>query len=968
MAQEVSFKDTLNLPRTDFPIRPNSAIDDPALVARWQAEDLYHATFKLNEGAPQYVLHDGPPYANGNLHLGHAYDGVLKDIMTKAKRMSGMHVPLTPGWDCHGLPIEIKVLQESSVCAPLDVKKACRAYAQKWVDIQREEFKRFGILMDWAHPYITMSPDYEYKTVRSFGILLERGFIERKNKTVPWCFVCKTVLAAAEIEYQDRKDPSVYVLFPLEQSDLFADVPLTQGNKVSLLVWTTTPWTLPLNRALLLKTGASYVLARIDGQLVILGAQALPRIAQMMGKDAEVLKTFPADFLATARAQPPFGTTSVPVIFDESVGLDEGTACVHVAPGCGPLDYELGVKHGLEIYSPVSADGAYCEGIYPQELKGMAVTKAQGWVINALTEQGKLFYKNSITHSYPHCWRCHTGLIFRATKQWFFDLQHNSIKDRAVAAVDSITFMPPQGRNFLRATVESRWEWCLSRQRIWGVPIPALLCMECDTVFCTPEFVNRVADGVAAEGIEYWDKVSVEELVRSSNASCQECGNKKFVKEKDILDVWFEAGISHYAVLYHNPELAFPADLYLEGVDQHRGWFQSSLLTALVIEGVPPMKAIMTHGFTVDEKGQKMSKSLGNVIVPEEIIKQVSTDGLRLWVASVGHEGDAVISARLLQNVGEVLRKIRNTARFLLSNLYDFDSEHDLVPFEDLMLIDKGALAYASAFNCLIKSHYAAGHFTGVFHALTDFTTVYLSSWYLDIIKDRLYVELPSGLRRRSAQTACWYILDMLTHLMAPVLSFTAEYLSDAYQKDKKNSIHMQPFVSLPLSWQIGESKPDQQVCKSNQVLPESFEFMVQGNPFIAEWELLRELRSAVLKLIEVEREKGAIKHSLEAHITLYASPEMRDYEVLKRFMARLAQAGQSVEDFFKEFLIVSNVKVVTSKTGLEQTAYPGWYCKVEHARGTKCPRCWNWDEGERPHGLDRRCFGILTALKSPLV
>ncbi len=960
MSKEVSFKDTLNLPRTEFPMRPNAAIDDPALIARWQEEDLYEKSYRLHQGLASYVLHDGPPYANGHLHLGHAYNGILKDIMTKGRRMSGFHTPLKPGWDCHGLPIEIKVLQEKKCASDLELKRACRAYASHWINVQREEFKRLGILMDWAHPYLTMDPSYESKTMRAFGVLLERNFIERKNKTVPWCLECKTVLAAAEIEYKDRKDPSAYVLFPFDAKSKQKLFPKTDET-VSFLVWTTTPWTLPLNRAVCLRPDASYVLARLKGNLVVVGAQTLPRLSKMVQEEATILDNLPAQAFATVHVQPPFGKDTVPVIFDESVGLSEGTACVHIAPGCGPIDYELGVKNGLEIYSPITPDGAYDEGIYPASLKGMKVSQGQDWVLEALFNEGKLFYKTTLVHSYPFCWRSHTPLIFRATKQWFFNLQHNGVKERAVEAVDGITFMPPAGRNFLRATVESRWEWCLSRQRVWGVPIPALLCLECDTVYCTPALVNYAADHVAAEGVEFWDRVSVEEILLENPTTCSHCGSNRFKKEQDILDVWFDAGISHYAVLYNNPELSFPADLYLEGVDQHRGWFQSSLLTALALEGTAPMKAIMTHGFTVDGKGQKMSKSLGNVIAPEEIIKQIGTDGLRLWVASVGHEGDAVISQNLLQNVAEVYRKIRNTSRFLLSNLYDFDVKKDALPFDSLMLVDRGILNYAVLFNRLMQSHYASGHFTGVFHSLADFTTVYLSSWYLDLVKDRLYVESAAGHKRRSAQTVCWYLLDMLTKIMAPILSFTAEYLSDAYQKDKDCSIHLQSFFNPPAPWLSEEPL-------NTEPIAESFEFLARGNTTIEMWELLRKVRSAVLKAIEVQREKGLIKHSLEAHVTLYFGQELMSNALFEQFVHSLAATGQTLEDFFREFFIVSFVTVTHDKGSLSESDYAGLFAQIDHAEGVKCPRCWNWDTGKRPFELCHRCYPIVKALgDSPL-
>lgn len=556
----ISFKDTLNLPRTDFSIRPNAAIDDPAMIVRWEIDQLYHKTFEVHAGAQKYVLHVGPPYANGHIHLGHAYNFILKDIITKSYRMSGYHTPVTPGWDCHGLPIEIKVAQAGQDLSRIELKKACRTYAEHWVDTQRSEFKRLGILMDWDRPYITMAPSYEASTMRAFGKLVEGGFIQRKNKTVPWCFSCRTVLASAEIEYHDRKDPSIYVLFPLESVLTAGLFPEAHESPISLLVWTTTPWTLPLNRAVILKPGAEYVLAHIKNQRIICGALALPAIEKMVGETAQVLKRFTAELLAGVSVRHPFiDDLIVPILFDESVGLDEGTACVHSAPGCGPIDYEIGVKNKLDIFSPLSPDGRYTDGIQPEELKGMLITDAQGAVIKLLSQRDRLFHKASVTHSYPHCWRCHTGLMFRATRQWFFNLEHREVKKRALEAVENITFLPPQGKNFLRATIENRWEWCLSRQRVWGVPIPALLCTGCDYVFNTPEFIQAIADGVAQEGVEYWDRVSLDDLINEYHVVCPHCKTSDFIKEQDILDVWFDSGVSHYAVLYNNPELAIVA-------------------------------------------------------------------------------------------------------------------------------------------------------------------------------------------------------------------------------------------------------------------------------------------------------------------------------------------------------------------------------------------------------------------------
>ena len=932
--KKISFKDTLNLPRTDFPIRSNAAQDDPALVARWQNEHLYHQAFIEHPGKEKFILHDGPPYANGHLHIGHAYNKILKDIVTKSYRMRGMHVPVTPGWDCHGLPIELAVTKKHPDLDKHELKKECRRYAQEWVNIQRDEFKRLGVVMNWDNPYLTMNFSYEASIVRAFGEFVAQGYIERKNKTVPWCFSCQTVLAAAEIEYHDRKDPSVYVLFPLEQSVTDALLPALSGKSVNLLIWTTTPWTLPLNRAVLVKPDADYVVFEHDGSYIAVGKSLAKNITDQLGTELALVATFKGSDLMVynPKVHHPFiPDLMTPVLPSETVMLDEGTAFVHCAPGCGPEDYEIGIRNNLEIYSPVGADGRYTNDIIPAELAGMPVTDGQIWVLKKLKEVGSLLLKKNITHSYSHCWRCHTGLIFRATKQWFCDLSKNNLKVQAVDALETLDAFPPKSINRLKATVEGRLEWCLSRQRIWGVPIPALICTNCDAARTDKEFIDLVAYHVETEGVEYWDTVDIKKIKK--DVSCTYCGSNQFKKETDILDVWFDSGISHYAVLLHNPPLRFPADMYLEGKDQHRGWFQSSLLTALVLEGKAPMKQLLTHGFTVDEKGHKMSKSLGNVVSPEQMIEQLGTDGLRLWATSIDYADDAVVSPTLIRNVQEVLRKIRNTSRFLLSNLYDFDKERDAVPLDQLLVIDQYALTILTALSAQVLRAYEQYDFTTFFHLFAQYCSVQMSSFYLDIIKDRLYVEKSDGHERRSAQTACWYLLDTLTKLSAPVLSFNAEYISDHYQKNKKTSIHLQEFAS-----------PDTFAQKNSQALQYFFDE-------------LKEIRDAVLKNIETLREQGTIKHSLEARVILYINQQLYN---LADFYKLLNQAGQIPVSFFKEFFIVSQVELRESDQGLSDTQYPGVHVAVEKARGIKCPRCWQWQEESNEHGLCNRCHSII--------
>ena len=646
--------------------------------------------------------------------------------------------------------------------------------------------------------------------------------------------------------------------------------------------------------------------------------------------------------------------------------VDEGTAFVHCAPGCGPIDYEIGVKNKLEIYSPISADGKYTDLIEPKELAGMPVTDGQGWVIKKLMEMHKLLHKGSITHSYPHCWRCYTGLIFRATPQWFFNLERKNIKQRVLDAIDGLTFIPALGKNFLKATVQNRWEWVLSRQRTWGTPIPALLCEKCDYTYLNEDLIKKVAAGIEQEGIEYWQRVSIAEL-GLADLACPSCKATQFKKDFDILDVWFDSGISHYAVLYNNPDQAFPADIYLEGKDQHRGWFQSSLIMSLVIEGEPCTKAFMTHGYTVDEKGQKMSKSLGNVVAPKDIIKQIGTDGLRLWVSSIGHESDPVVSQTLLKNVAEVHRKIRNTSRFLLQNIYDFDSRKDAIAPDKMHPIDQYALKQLSELNQNVIEQYAEGNFTGVFHALAEYCSVELSAFYLDIVKDRLYVEGAATLPRRSAQTAVWYILDTLTRLTAPILSFTAEQISDHYQKDKKASIHLQPFVDPAKLKEFVSPKgtrlwPDLIRISTGYLLDiqQTVEAQQGEHLYDLAWQTVKDIRPMLLKAIEVEREKGLIKHSLEAAVTAYIDMQKPAFAPLKDFFEMLTERGQSPEAFFKEFLIVSQFSFAQSREGLHHTSDEGIAVLVTHAAGVKCPRCWQWDVTSDPDELCNRCQRVL--------
>ncbi len=689
-----------------------------------------------------------------------------------------------------------------------------------------------------------------------------------------------------------------------------------------------------------------YQIVEMNEQLVILAKDLVAKVAGVIGAIANIVAEFPAEFLIGTKVNHPFiEGLQVPVLGDAFVSLEDGTACVHNAPGCGPDDYEIGVKNGLEIYSPITPDGRYTSEIQPADLAGMLVTDGQWAVLKKLDEAGNLLFKQSIRHSYPHCWRCHNGLIFRATKQWFCDLSQHNLRDRAVQAIASMRMIPETGRNRLTATVSGRLEWCLSRQRAWGVPIPALSCDDCNDVHISTDVIEKVAQGVEKHGIEYWDTVSIATLI--SSGCCAKCGSKNLRKEADILDVWFDSGVSHFAMLSEGVDISYPADMYLEGKDQHRGWFQSSLLTSLALHETPAMKEILTHGFTVDEKGRKMSKSLGNVVVPGQIIDKVGLDGLRLWAASNDYDSDPIVSDNLINNVAEVHRKIRNTCRFLLSNLYDFDIKKDAIHVDKMLLIDQYALTQLHDLNVSVQQAYKARKTTAVFHELADYCVKDLSSFYLDIVKDRLYVEKSNGFERRSAQTVCYYIVDTLTKLMAPILSVTAELISDCYQNDKKASIHLQDFEDL--SWAMNRL-----FCAGNEGGPlhhkRPFDVFTQEQDkivaFYASWDAMRDVRSAVLKSLEELRTQGVIKHSLDAQVSLCISSGYKDEAAIARLFAMIAQQGQSLEHFLKEYFIVSQVSVVsdTSDNANLLEVELGLFVATAKAAGGKCARCWQWE------------------------
>jgi isoleucyl-tRNA synthetase len=950
-SQKNPYQATLNLQTTAFPIRANAQEKELELLARWEADGLHAKATIKNKGAKKFILHDGPPYANGHLHIGHALTYILKDIVCKAKRMQGFHAPLVPGWDCHGLPIEFKVAAELGVEKNRDsidrvtFKKHCRDFAHKWMATQETELKELGKLADYKNRYSTMDPAYEADVVRAFGTFVAKGHIERKLKTVPWCGSCQTVLATAEIEYKDRKDPSIYVLFGLPDATARMTFPFLFEQKpdlkISFVVWTTTPWTLPLNRAVVLHPTAEYAVmqGRTENEAFIVAKELAGKVATIAGLVPQELATCDSVVFAGKQAEHPFiENFTVPVLLDGMVQIGDGTACVHSAPGCGPEDYIFGVKNGLEIFSPLTSDGCYAKGIIPTELEGMPIADGQIWVIRKLAALERMLHKTSLNHSYPHCWRCRNGLMFRATSQWFCDLQKNNLVERALAEIEKTTFVPARGKARLHSFIANRTEWCISRQRQWGVPIPAVLCSQCEWAFLDATLINAVADRVALEGIEFWDRMTpallqAEGLLSKDFAcgSCQNSNLEKFRLERDILDVWFDSGVSSYAVLSRDQEnLQLPADLYFEGSDQHRGWFQSSMLCGMILYDHAPMLGIATHGYVVDEQKRKMSKSLNNGVEPREVMTKYSRDILRLWVGSVDFEGDLVISEKLLQNVAEIYRKIRNTCRFMIANLYDYNHATDAVPAEKMLPIDQYAMLKLAELDASVRTAYNEYAFSSVVQGLNNYCTQTLSAVYLDILKDRLYVEKADSAARRSAQTVLYHTLDVMAHLMAPTLSFLAEEITDVYQVNKAESVHLQQFVPV-----VVDASAKKQV-----------------------WDVLEALRSAVLKAVEPLREQGIVKHPYEAGVKLVLDPASPENQILTAFFASIAPQ-QSVELFLQEWLIVSQVSVQTALVE-DAAALPWLGVQAYRCGGAKCPRCWQWTPSAHADGLCQRCSVIL--------
>lgn len=928
----MDYKKTLNLPATDFPMKAKLAQREPEQLAAWEKEDLYRKIRQASKDREQFILHDGPPYANGHIHMGTALNKVLKDIIVRSKQMMGKDAVYVPGWDCHGLPVEHNVEKELGKkkleMSQAQIRASCRSYAEKFIDIQRSDFKRLGVMGEWDDPYLTMNYSYEATIVRECGKFAMDGSLIRSKKPIYWCCSCKTALAEAEIEYYDTTSPSIFVRFPLID-DLSQVIPETSGKETSIVIWTTTPWTLPANLAIALHPDFIYVAVDMgDGNLFILAKDLVDACMKAFGRsDVSILAEFKASILEKKRCRHPLYDRESLIVLGSHVTLETGTGCVHTAPGHGREDYDVGLEYGLDAYSPVDDRGCFTDDV--DFFGGQFVFKADKEITEKLKANGAILAEEKIEHSYPHCWRCKKPVIFRATPQWFISMDKTDLREKSLAEIDQVEWIPRWGRERIHGMIESRPDWCVSRQRAWGVPITVFYCQACNKTHINQEIIDHVAALFEAHGADIWFEKEAGDLL-PEGSKCIHCGNSGFTKETDILDVWFDSGVSHAAVLETHDELRWPADLYLEGSDQHRGWFHSALLTAVGTRGQAPYRSVLTHGFVVDEKGKKMSKSIGNVVAPAQVIDRYGAEILRLWVSASDYRDDIRISDNILRQLTDAYKKIRNTCKFLLSNLSDFDPMADAVPHGSMPEIDRFALHRLQEVIQRTIDAYDTYEFHIIYHRLYNYCTLDLSAFYLDILKDRLYTSPPKSEDRRSAQTVIHAILDAMTRLMAPILAFTAEEIWTFMPpgRDQEDSIHL---ASLP---EVNTGLMDTVLAKR--------------------WEKILEVRKEVTKILEKARAEKRVGHSLDASVTLYVSDDI--YDDLSAYA-----------DELRSVFIVSKVVLargLTPDEGVESSDIEGLSILVETADDGKCDRCWIHDpsvgtDNDHPT-ICSRCIGAL--------
>lgn len=926
----MDYKETLNLPRTGFSMRAKLPQREPEWLRRWEEEDLYGQMRRRRRGRPRYILHDGPPYANGDIHMGTALNKVLKDMIIKYRTMQGFDCPYVPGWDTHGLPIEHQIIKTRGInrreVPDLEFRRMCREYALEYVSIQREQFKRLGVGGDWEQPYLTLKPAYEARQIEVFGAMAEKGYIYKGLKPVFWCAGCETALAEAEIEYADHHSASIYVRFPVVQD---ADRGVLGKENVAgtyCLIWTTTPWTIPANLAIAVHPQYDYVLAEHAGDRYLVAAALLENLAREIPPEWKELRRFKGADLEGVRCRHPLFERESPLILGDHVTLDQGTGCVHTAPGHGHEDFIVGRAYGLPVLNPI--DGRGCFTAAAGEFAGLHYTKGNRAVVAALEREAALVAAAEIVHQYPHCWRCKKPVLYRSTEQWFASI--DGFREATLRAIGTVKWTPPWGEERMRNMVLERQEWCISRQRVWGVPIPIFYCNHCGEPVFQQRAFAAVRDLFAREGSDAWFAREAAEILPPGFA-CPACGKSGgFTKEKDTMDVWFDSGSSHVAVCEDHPDLRWPADLYLEGSDQYRGWFQSSLLTAVATRGEPPYREVLSHGWVVDGAGKKMSKSLGNVIFPEEIIRRYGADILRLWVSSADFTSDVHISPDILGQLSEVYRKIRNTCRFMLGNCYDFEISRDSVSYSDLEEIDRWALCRLAGLIEKVTGYFESYEYHQVFHALHNFCVIDLSNFYFDILKDRLYCSRAADPERRSAQTVLALVLENLTLLMAPILAFTAEEIWRTLPGRESESVHLAAWPVVDPAWK-----------------DEALE---------RRWERLREVREEVTPVLELARRDKVIGSSLEAAVTVWADESL--YEALEPYAAELAHLFITSSAILRPLEPESATLPAAAVSGQKLPLA----VLVEQASGHKCPRCWTFTPTGFADGLCRRCAAVTGA------
>ena len=938
----LDLKSTLNLPKTDFPMKANLPEREPKRLEQWEAMRIYDRLREAHKGEPIYVLHDGPPYANGPIHLGHALNKTLKDFIVKVRTMSGFDAPYVPGWDCHGLPIEIKVDDDLGrkklEMDPMEVRDACRRYADKYLDLQREQFKRLGIFGRWDNPYSTMTNQYESVVIATFYAFYEQDMVYKGLKSVYWCVHDKTALAEAEVEYEMHSSPSVWVRYPLTGDAGKIDAALAGRKNVATIIWTTTPWTLPASMAVTFAPTAEYV-ALDTGEWIYIVAQELAQqtIEKCSLGAAKEVANFPGSSLEYATFAHPFLDRSVLGVVGDYVTMDTGTGAVHTAPAHGADDFQTGVKYCIDLTCDVDEGGILRRGL--PEYQGRQVFEANPLIVDLLKRRGVLLGYEKIEHSYPHCWRCHNPIIFRATEQWFIAMEAKlpggTLRSRALEEIAKVKWDPAWGEERISNMIATRPDWCISRQRIWGVPIAVFQCEDCKTFLNDRAIQRAVVDRFAREGADAWYKHAASDIL-PAGTKCGKCGSAKLRKEMDIIDVWFESGSSQAAVLGLEPELPWPSDLYLEGGDQYRGWFHSSLLCAVGAKGGAPYRGVATNGWTLDPQGRAMSKALGNGVDPVEVAEKLGAEIVRLWVASVDFREDVTASDDLMKRVADSYRKIRNTFRYILGSLADFDPQHDRVRLADMNPLDQYVLLRAAELTRDVRGHYDTFTFHKAYQRLKDFCIVDLSSIYFDVLKDRLYTSAPRSVARRSAQTALWRLGDALVRLMAPTMSFTADEVWEFLPTFQGRA----PSVHLVLFPEPRDLTGD---------LPAGFD----SAELVSEWSSLLGVRDEALKVLEIARTDKQIGGSLEAQLRLSAPEPL--YSVLNRH-----------RDQLRYLFIVSDVVLEKSTATNGDT---GLLITVSKAQGLKCERCWNYSthvgEDKSYPTVCERCSAVLAEIEA---